>query len=146
MFENKMDGKDVHVLKKPANPDSPLRVQVPGKGDHANIFPERIHNSMHQVYRKSGLLWKLGLLIPISEHSITAKWDNGRVETVDHPEKVFAFKRSILQLSWSAFVKVWGNFPPARRQFLLRLWKNGHQLLPLLVVHSWVVVPRTPWG
>ena len=56
MFENKMDCKYVHVLKKSPDPDSPLRVQVPGKGDHANIFPERIHNSMHQVYRKSGLL------------------------------------------------------------------------------------------
>ena len=37
MFENKMDCKYVHVLKKSPDPDSPLRVQVPGKGDHANI-------------------------------------------------------------------------------------------------------------
>ena len=49
MFEDKMDGKNVHVLKKSTNPDSPLRVQVPGKGDYANIFPEIIHNIMHHM-------------------------------------------------------------------------------------------------
>ena len=27
------------------------------------------------------------ILGPISQHSITAKWDDGRVITVDHPEK-----------------------------------------------------------
>ena len=47
MFENKMDCKDVHVLKKSTNPDSPLRVQVPGKGNYANVFPER--NIMHHM-------------------------------------------------------------------------------------------------
>ena len=104
MFENKMDGKDVHVLKKSPDPDSPLRVQVPGKGDYANIFPERIHHIMHQMKRKSFV--KCRIVRPVSQHSITAKWDDGRVKTVNHPEKVFAFKHLILQLSRTAVVKV----------------------------------------
>ena len=43
MFEDQMDGKDIHVLKKAANSDPALRVEVPGKRDHATLFSPRIH-------------------------------------------------------------------------------------------------------
>ena len=38
-----MDSKDIHVLKKSANPNSPLRVQVPGGGDYVTVLCYRIH-------------------------------------------------------------------------------------------------------
>ena len=38
-----MDGKDIHVLKKSANPDSSLRVQVPEEEDYVRVFHHRMH-------------------------------------------------------------------------------------------------------
>ena len=80
---------------------------------------------------------------PISQHSITAKWDDGRVITVDHPEK--EIDHIIQQVQIILFMDHFCTFvlPPPWGQLLLRLWKDGHQLFPLLVVHIGVVVPGT---
>ena len=105
-----MDGKDIHVLKKSPNPHSPLRVQVPGRVVVLQLYSLNenpttyVHQCNASYAQNSGLVCNVGLLRPVSEHSITAKGNDGRVKTVNHPEEV-----SVIHLILQADLLEHGN-------------------------------------
>ena len=74
MFENKMNSKDIHVLKKSPNPDSLLGGQVPGKREYETVFWNTIGKGQTRMAGDVGTATVVTLWPWVNINILTCYW------------------------------------------------------------------------